>query len=452
MRNKPWFALYAQSPSRDGLACNYIKQELKKRGYPVSVIGGSVGKFRKKNWRYWIGDFRPDVVVVPRVEYAKRLRQHLDSHGHQFYKPVVLVVMAEFGFYETDENADFVACMFKEPKRDFSADLVCCMSLNDKRTLEFYYPDVAPEAIKITGQPRYDFFKKPWNVSRQKTLENFGIPIKWKTGKIVSIASRFDPRADFKNYNCSPEEKKNYKKSLDSGQTSVEIKTFIDFQRKGKRALVQLTKSLSAAFPDVLFVYKTHPGGGEATEGYERSFENCPNVVVVGGQVGFIGELFRVVACHVHMLCTTGLDGSLSGVPTINFLPFHSTELPYEIRAQDRNRLISDFQTQTDQEVVLALRKTLAAETTGSGIPLGNSKKAEYVHKLAMTDGCSTIRVVDELEKFVTGLDFAKKEKWRQRVSTYVKACLTQFGYPDRFFLPYDKVPFRSRKKYQPRF
>lgn len=179
---------------------------------------------------------------------------------------------------------------------------------------DFY--DVDPTKIKITGNPRFDFYKpefRHYYQAEANLLRN-------KLGAYLFIPSRFGEvnmatNDDFIAHLV----KLNY---TDKQFELDHFRGFLSHSQRVYDAFIDLLPHLARAFPERTIVVRPHPS--ESPLGWIRAAQGLDNVRVINE--GPIGPWLLGAAAVLHNGCTTGLEAFLMDRPVFSYMPYTSVE------------------------------------------------------------------------------------------------------------------------------
>jgi len=417
-----------------------VAQELERHGILTTYIGGAVGRYSRRNWRTWIIDSEPDVVVVPRVDHANRLRAHIAISRKPEYDPLILVVPSEYGNYGVDQDGNCVDFPLQSVP-GITADLVCCISPNEKQALIHYFPDLEQNNVVITGHPKHDLYSERYRCrkSRAQILREFGISPEWSSRRIISVASRYDFRADLADDMNHPRALKFLDKSTSWGFSESRALKLWQFLRHGRTITVSAVKELASENEDVLFIYKMHPGGEDETY-YHSQFSRFRNIVILDCDCGNIGELLPAVDLHIHTACGTAYDAFFSKVPTINYVPFRRDEWPVTTWARNTQcNMLSDLTATSFDQLTSAVEQFLSTGELQYGVDRAEDVEGFVEKNFFRVDGASSLRVAEQIMTRISGSkQKANKLGWTLLLKRFITAGLTRRSYPRGLYPYYD--------------
>lgn len=160
--------------------------------------------------------------------------------------------------------------------------------------------------IKITGAPKYDFYREPWRRAALASSEEYAggddRPLVLLNGNFPLANPRFK----------TPEEEAR----LLTRTFGFDERMVADWQQttgRAMRELAWLAGRLAGRFPEARFVYRPHPFENPA--GYEGLLEERENLRLCGaGTVD--GWILRAKAV-IQRGCSTAIEAALSGVPAL---------------------------------------------------------------------------------------------------------------------------------------
>lgn len=173
----------------------------------------------------------------------------------------------------------------------------------------------------------------------------------------------------------------------DSGETEKRLLRTINFQRRMFEEFVDLAEALDRVLPpDVRIVVRPHPA--ERQETWRDRLQHLSRTDVV--HQGSVLPWLLSASALVHNSCTTGIEATLLGRPSLAYMPFRDAEsespLPNEtsIRVTERDSLVGALSG--------ALREGPAHV---EGTPLTTLEK----HITNISGRLASEAIVDELEK-----------------------------------------------------
>lgn len=278
-------------------------------------------------------------------------------------------------------------------------DAVFCWGEHDASAWQSRYSEASAKMYN-TGSPRVDFWRSEFSPYFSEQVSE----LKRRYGSYVLVASNFASA----NGVASPEQMiRNAWKygRIKTNQDENRMRDNISDDVRMFRAFVDMLRDLAGRSLGVQFVIRPHPA--ELIEPWQEAFAGCENVHVVFE--GGISSWVRGSLAILHNGCTTALEGYVTGVPSIAYVPFESPrnrEIP--------NRLsICRFTVDEVAEDIKALY---------AGLPLSakSLENDQLVSKrLANSMGeLAVVRIVRALSNLPEGHQFAQKY-WRARLLNF---------------------------------
>ena len=167
-----------------------------------------------------------------------------------------------------------------------------------------------PAQVRVTGNPRFDLYSRPWNGPN-------GAPEGTGGSHVVLFAGNFSignpgfgsveavARAQVQNERFSPED-------VEAWQTK---------QIQALDGLVKLANLTAETFPETKVVVRPHPF--ESMVPYREQLRDLPNLQLT--REGSIRFLLARTSLVVQRGCTTAIEAALTGVPALSarWLPMH---------------------------------------------------------------------------------------------------------------------------------
>ena len=170
--------------------------------------------------------------------------------------------------------------------------------------------------IHATGTPRFDIYKKPYNVIFKKEA----LEIKNKYGSYILINSHYFPAVYEQGINTYFAEGKWYQEGPaygDSHKQKIEAVRNWSHSILGISSSIELAHFLSNEFPDFNILIRPHPD--EDASFYKTVTRNVDNIKIVQG--GAVGPWIVGAEFMIHNGCTTAIESYFSGTPIINYNP-----------------------------------------------------------------------------------------------------------------------------------
>ncbi|HCU80819.1 MAG TPA: hypothetical protein DGN60_06610 [Chloroflexi bacterium] len=159
--------------------------------------------------------------------------------------------------------------------------------------------------ITVTGSPRFDLYKNPWN----RASKQFSLYANEYPKPMVLISSK----AGLANPQFSTPESIINAADRTYGFKRDEYIERQNIQKATMSQLIQLANSLASSFPEVTFVYRPHPF--ENIRGYDGMIQNDNLHVIKYGDIS--GWILRASAV-IQRNCSTAIDATLGGVPALS--------------------------------------------------------------------------------------------------------------------------------------
>lgn len=235
--------------------------------------------------------------------------------------------------------------------------------------------------LKVTGHPRFDFYSKKLDEYYTGHADKDG----QKQILIPTKVAFANPQ-----YHSLMEEKRLMVTKLGFDEAYVE-----EAIRVGKKQIeetIKMVKMLASDFPDESFVLRPHPHENLAT--YQNALTGLNNVKVT--REAPIDECLRSAKCLIHRMCTTSIEASLAGVPTIS-----TNWIETISNAPDSERV--SFKAHTYDNLKMALDTQLHGGEilTASEYAAINSIVEDWFHAI---DGNASRRISEYIrENLVTG-------------------------------------------------
>lgn len=285
-------ALVVNNPLRDLAGITLLAQELASRGAQVFLVPMALQ-------RRELGALRPDFVLFNQLRPLNEpLVRDLKTAGVK-----VGVLDDEGGVFSSFEW--YGRQLASDGKLRKRIDLFCAWGpkLAQHCASAGWY---APEAITITGHPRFDFYAPQF---RDVKLPNAPDSSKFPR-PIVLINSRFS-RAN-PAYSTPAEEVERLVKSR--GFSPQQAREFQEKMLQTMRGLIELTNQLAARMPQLTFVFRPHPF--EKLETYRELLHARPNLHL--NREGEIGSWLAISDAVIHRSCTTAIEAGMREVPALS--------------------------------------------------------------------------------------------------------------------------------------
>jgi surface carbohydrate biosynthesis protein len=301
--------LIVDNPLRDLNGLILLAYQLVKRGMDVWLVP------MYEQWKE-IQAIRPDAVMV------NYLRENNRNHVISYLRAGMMVGVLETEGVGGRSLNEYRQLVSTTGCADL-LDLYCLWGSSQKTTL--LEEGVISESIaKVTGCPRYDFCAPPWRhmlerrESRPYVLINTSFPTvnpQFSAGKGAEIAAM-----------------------VAAGFSAEFAAEYIDAARRALTGMVGLLEELAVKFPDKLFVLRPHPF--ELPEGYQ-SLRRFPNLEI--RQEGTSLEWVAHADALIHLNCSTAVEASMLGVPTLSPMWLDATPLHVPL-ASDLSRHFNSLQ------------------------------------------------------------------------------------------------------------
>lgn len=162
-----------------------------------------------------------------------------------------------------------------------------------------------PEQVQVTGCPRFDLYAPAWRsvVAEESDAHGGGRPRILMNTNFSIVNPRFT---------TSEQNIALYHAQL--GWSMERLKEFTDTERIAIDETIELASAIAGRFPDCTVVLRPHPH--ESPEPYRTALAGVTNIELnVDGPVQ--PQIFRAAAV-VQRSCTTAIEATLSGVPTLS--------------------------------------------------------------------------------------------------------------------------------------
>lgn len=350
---KKTVCLIVDNPLRDLNGLILLAYQLAKRGMDVWLVP------MYEQWNEILA-IRPDAVIV------NYLRDNNRNHVVSYLRSGMVVGLMETEGVSGRSLDEYLQLVSKTGCTDL-LDLCCLWGVKQRTVL--VEKGVVPESIaKLTGCPRYDFCAPPWrNLLERRELRSYvlvntnfpAVNPRFSTGKGAEVAA------------------------MVAGGFSAEFAAeYIHAARRAQTGMVSLLEELTIRFPGRLFVLRPHPF--ESPEGYQ-ALRRFPSLEI--RQEGTSLEWVAHADALIHLNCSTAVEASMLGVPTLS--PMWLDSAPLHVP------LASDLSRHFNSTQELAEGLSLALAEKERGVAWGAAQEIEqyYFH----IDGQASARVADAI-------------------------------------------------------
>ena len=254
--------------------------------------------------RYGFSDLPPGIVLLKTFNAIDAsIMKSAIGKGH-----LVAVIDEEaVGRASTDSVYRFNV----DPKAAAAADLILAQGKEQQEVMHRIYPETTAK-MRVTGNPKTDVFRLTFPESNDTVKKDGSILICLMSGNVNPNARSFAECAS------STLRLSGLSTNSDVGREFVALfKSCVSFEIEMVPQIAAAVRTLAANFPKRKIVVRPHPV--ESPSFWNRAFSNQPNVSIRAD--GTLTDWLRDSAAFVYISgSTSGLEGYLSGVPTIRFV------------------------------------------------------------------------------------------------------------------------------------
>jgi surface carbohydrate biosynthesis protein len=245
-----------------------------------------------------IWSLAPDFVLLNYMrrtneEFARRMR----SAGVPFG-----VLDTEGGIWPTPES--YSEMLWTDRELLLAANPVCMWG---PRLAEHLLESglVAPEQVRVTGCPRFDYYHPRWRsvFSGNGGAERAGRPRLLLNTRFGTVNSQF----------VSEEANRNQLES-ELGWPRTEVDLLVETERRSIDGMIVIARRLAADYPEALVVLRPHPFEDPAV--YRRGLAGIANATVEAD--GPVQSAILGAAAVIQRGCTTAMEASLAGIPALS--------------------------------------------------------------------------------------------------------------------------------------
>ncbi len=310
--------------------------------------------------RYGFADLPPGVVLLKTFNAIDAgIMQSAIGKGH-----LVAVIDEEaVGRASTDSVYRFNV----DPKAAAAADLILIQGEEQQEVMKRIYPETAAK-MRVTGNPKTDVFKLTFSESNAPAKTEAPILICLMSGNINPNARSFAECA------ASTLGLSGLSTNSDVGQEFVALfKSCVSFEIAMAPQIAEAVRTLAKNFPERKIIVRPHPV--ESPGFWTKAFANFPNITVRAD--GTLTERLHDAAALVYISgSTSGLEGYLSGVPTIRFIG--------DGRALDPANSFSsriNVPARTGSELVTLLKPILNGESAPAMREVDRDMVSRFLHQ-----------------------------------------------------------------------
>jgi surface carbohydrate biosynthesis protein len=282
----------------------YLSMHLENLGCKVKIARNGLE-------RYFVAGFKPDLVVVPHLfEKDKReLMQNLHRQG------VSIVILPTEGIPTLSSYRKFasgVAIDLSCVSIHFVWNSVMAKILRLSKTLE-------QNTIKISGCPRFDFYKAPLNKSLIRRKDFFNKYNLNNNFPVITLATNFT-QAQFhkknKEFFLADSQKLGYKEVFEKNYGDINNVPTMDF--KSRELVMKSFLKLVKDFKEVNFIIKPHPS--EDHTFYHDFLKKHDNLLfgrtlIITNE--YIWDILNITDIELSRSCTTAIESWILDIPTI---------------------------------------------------------------------------------------------------------------------------------------
>jgi surface carbohydrate biosynthesis protein len=309
---KVWISFEAQRALDVGSLVG-VAAELNALGFVVSFHSGQMGELQM---RQWLAQYQPDVLVLRGVPWGHRLRTFFDQAGHEDYRPLIVVIPAEYTYSVFPTPVREKAYTNPEFSRagDF-VDLVLSIHDKERNFILKNWDTIGNSCVKSIGLPTFDrFVRQGPNTNKAPKIP--GIPEKALRNFTVLIASR----SATSSYGTKQHsERMMVRAATYYGTRKDYTEQQIAFHVELSQHHIDTTRDLARNFPNISFLFKPHPV--ERLDHYCQALKGIKNVVVIDSSRVALRDVIKSVDLLIGYRCGSFLESFLSGVPSVNHLP-----------------------------------------------------------------------------------------------------------------------------------
>lgn len=206
---------------------------------------------------------------------------------------------------------------------------------NQKQLIDNWSPKTK-EKILITGSPRFDLLRKPFNQALDVDAQN----IRKKIGPYILINTNFGRANHFKGTQYYIQTKR--EQYVTDNISSNFFEGCLEFQKYIYYSYIEMVFELSSKFPETIIVIRPHPS--ENHDAWRKHVLGLSNVKVIHD--GCVLPWILGSEVLIHNGCTTGVEAYMLNKPVIAYRPVinetYEPVLPNQLSHQtfSKNELI----------------------------------------------------------------------------------------------------------------
>jgi surface carbohydrate biosynthesis protein len=179
-----------------------------------------------------------------------------------------------------------------------------------ERMLRFGRGRIAPDQIRVTGNPRFDLLRPEYCGLFREDAEQ----IRERYGRLVLINSNFtlcNPHPDYGDMMVFLRRMRR----ITSEAEEVYYRNMLDYKLCLFNRYVDMIRDLAAAYPRTTMVIRPHPS--EDIRTWKSRLAGLPNAVCIFE--GSANAWIHACACLIHSGCTTGIEAWILRKPVIRY-------------------------------------------------------------------------------------------------------------------------------------